>query len=382
VEFGLASADTGGVATRLGERCARRWLPGLLALGLAGALAPDSAANEIEEDKGTIEEAHEDAELARTIGERFDVGFYPSADFYPAMHFGEFDANAYQPGGRVKVTMPVAPTAALRLIVRGSALLTEFSDVSTNLFDPGGPKTSQDPFGNLYSTSFQLQGGWRTPWSGLFSEEERWTLAGEGFARSRWEEGSSFATGVDGGGALGVGYQVGEWLEVLLGGGIQSRHFHGGVGFYPLVEVTWAFAPGWELRQRGRGGEIQYDIDEDVSVFVTGQLQSRSYRLADRPGVGEGRMRDRSVPVGLGVRWDARPGLEFTLTAGAVVQRKLRVENEDGDHLGHVRAGPAPFVSFQIELRPDRLARGRGASDEAQGDLGGDSSSSLSSRSR
>ena len=378
------SADTKGVTTRLGDRSGRRLLSVLLGIGLAVSSAPGSSASqiELEEDQGTLEQAQEEAQEARALHEHFEVGLYPAAEFYPGMHFGEFDANAYQPGGRVKLTMPVAPTAALRLIVRGSALLYDFSDVSTNLFDPGGPTTSQDPFGDLYSTSLQLQGGWRMPWNGLLSDKERWTLIGEAFTRSRWEQGSSFAKGVDAGGAVGVGYQVGEWLEVLLGGGVHSDRFHGGIDFFPVVEINWGFAPGWELRQRGRGGELDYEISEDVTVFASGQLQSRSYELADRPGVGEGRLRDQSVPVGLGMRWDSRPGLEFTLTAGALLQHELAVENEDGDHLGHVRSGPSAFLSFQIELRPDRLARGRAVAEQAQGVPGVGSSSSFSSRSR
>ena len=381
------SADTGGVKTRLGDRTGRRWLPVLLGLGLVAALARGSAANQIEEEKGTLEQAQQEAREARDLGEHFEVGLYPSAEFYPGMHFGEFDANAYQPGGRLKVTMPVAPRAALRLIVRGSAMLTDFSDVSQNLFDPGGPKTSEDPYGDLYQSSVQLQGGWRSPWKGLFSDEETWTLVGEGFARARWEEGFSFIQAIDGGGALGVGYQVGDWLEILVGGGVESRSFRGGIGVYPVLEINWTFAPGWQLRQRGQGGEIQYDIDEDWSVFVTGGYHSRSYRLAERPGsfdgrpIGEGLLKDKWIPVGLGARWDASPGVELTLTAGALIQREIRVKSQGNQDLGHVRSGPSPFVTLQVELRPDRIGRGRIAADD-QGEPGAVGSSSSTSRSR
>jgi len=359
----------------------------LLGLGLAVTTAHVSRGGEVEEasqieERGTLGEAQEEAAEARELHERIEVGLYPSAEFYPAMDFGEFEANAYQPGGRLRVTMPVAPRAALRLVVRGSALLTDFSDVSQNLFDPGGPKTSEDPYGNLYQASVQLQGGWRSPWKGVFSDDETWTLVGEGFARSRWEEGFDFGKAIDGGGALGIGYQVGDWLEILAGAGVESRRFSGGIGVFPVVEINWDFAPGWQLRQRGRGGEIQYEIDEDTSVFVMGGLHSRSYRLAERPGgVGEGRLRDKYVPVGLGVRWDARPGVELTLTAGALIERKIRIENQSRQDLGHVRSGPSPFVSFQIELRPDRFGRGSSAA-ETHGETGAVSSSSSTSRSR
>jgi hypothetical protein len=372
------------MAASLEDRSGRQRFPTWLGLGfgLAAALCMPAPAAEIEDDKGTLEQAREEAQEARSLGDRFEVGVYPNAEFTPGMHFGEFDASGYQPGARVRVTMPVAPTAALRLIVKGSALLTDFSNVSQNLFDPGGPKTSEDPWGNLYTTSFQLQGGWRSPWKGLFSDRETWMLVGETLLRSRWEEGSSFGRGVDGGCALGVGYQLGDTLEVMIGAGIHSHRFSGAIEPYPVVEISWSFAPGWELRQRGRGGEIAYEIDEDVTVFVSGQYATRSYVLAERPGIGEGRLKDSSSPVALGVRWDVHPGVELTLSAGALVQHEIEVENGGQQSLGSVSSGPSPFLSFQVELRPDRIARGRATADGDQGAPGVGSLSSWTSRSR
>jgi hypothetical protein len=347
----------------------------LLALGLAGALAPRALAGELDERRGTLEQAQEDVERARTLGQLVQVRLYGSSEFVPRSDFDEFEADLYQPGGRVKLTVPVAEDAAVRIILRGAASLYDFRDVATDLF---GAPTTGDPFDDLYSSAFELQGAYRTPWRGLFSDEERWTLLGEGFARSRWEAGAGFASGLDGGGALGIGYQIGDRLEVIAGAGVRTRQLGGGVAVFPVFELAWAFAERWTLRTRGRGGQLEYEIRDGLSAFLTGRLESRSYRLASRgPGVGEGRLRDRMVPVGFGVRWDLSESLELTATGGAVVAHQLRAQDEERETLGRVRASPAPFFSIGLRVRPDRLPRVRRAAHSAQRDPGSGSSSAF-----
>ncbi len=331
---------------------ATRWplLP-LLAVGIGGAAVPAAANRQIDERAGTLEQIEEDVQRARSYGELVQVRLYGESDFVVSSDFGEFDATSYEPGGRLKVTLPVARNAAIRLVARGSALLTDFDDVSTNLF---GTQTSSDPFDDLYATSLQLQGGFRPGWSGLFSDEERWAFLADAFARARWESGASFTSSVTGGGALGVGYQIGDWLEVLVGGGASTRLLDNKIGFQPIFELDWRFADRWRVRTRGVGAQLEYDVEDGLTVFVSARRQSQSYLVDDRgPPVGEGRLRRRSLPVSLGVRWDMGDHAQVTLVAGAMLKQELRSQDEDREDVGHVRAGPAPFVGITFQLRPD-----------------------------
>jgi hypothetical protein len=353
----------------------------LLALGLAGGPAPAALANrQIDEPDATLEQAEQDAEAARSYGEHVEVRLRSGSEFVIGSDFGEFDATSSHPGGHVKLTLPVARNAALRLVARGSAVLTDFEDVSTNLF---GTPTLSDPFGDLYTTSFEMQGGLRPGWSGLFSEDERWTLVAETSARSRWEEGASFGASTSLGGALGVGYQIGDWLEVIAGAAVSTQVLGGGVSIHPIVELDWHFADRWRLRTRGRGGQLEVDLGEDWTAFVSGRLETRSYLTADRgPGQGEGRLRDRSVPVGLGLRWRMNEIVDLTLTGGALLRREMRAEDEDGRDLGHVRAGPTPYLGIALDLRPERRRRAAAAQRGEGAGAGGDSSSTSMSTSR
>jgi hypothetical protein len=363
------------MGTGRGRRLGRGLVRTLFALGLAGGPAPAALANrQIDEPEATLEQAERDAEAARSYGELVEVRLHGGSEFVIGSDFGEFDATSYHPGGRVKLTLPVAHDAALRLVARGSAVLTDFDDVSTNLF---GATTRSDPFGDLYATSFEVQGGLRPGWSGLFSEDERWTLVAELAARSRWEDGASFGASTSLGGALGVGYQIGDWLEVIAGAAVSTRVLGGGVSVHPIVELDWRFAERWRLRTRGRGGQLELDLGEDWTAFVSGRLERRSYLTADRPGQGEGRLRDRSVPVGLGLRWRASELVELTLTGGALLRREIRAEDEDGRDLGHVRAGPTPYLGIALDLRPERRRRAAAAQRE-EGAVDGSSSTSMS----
>ena len=333
-----------------------------LALGLAAAWAPAALANEAvvadpiqQEAEGPLEQVEEDAQLARSYGELVEVRLFTGSEFVIGSDFDEFKSTSYQPGGRVKLTLPVADNAALRVVARGSALLYDFDDVWSNLF--GGAPSNSDPFGTLYATSLQIQGGVRPDWTGLFSEEERWSFVGETAVRARWEEGARFTQALSVGGALGVGYQIGKWLQLIVGVGVTSR-LDGSPSVRPVFDLDWRFAERWRLRTRGRGAQIEYDLDDDLTLFANGQMESRSYLMEDRgAGIGEGRLRDSSVPVGLGVRWDVSPMLELSLTGGAVLRHELRTKDEDGDDLGHARSGPTPFLGVTLELQPERGRR-------------------------
>ena len=130
----------------------RQGLLAALSAAVAAGLAPPAAANrQIDERSGTLEQAEEDAQSARSYGELVQLRLYGGSDFAINSDFGEFRTTSYEPGGRVKVTLPVAQNAALRMVLRGSTLLSDFDDVSTNLF---GVPSSSDPYGNLYATSF------------------------------------------------------------------------------------------------------------------------------------------------------------------------------------------------------------------------------------
>lgn len=322
-----------------------------LLCGLVAPASPTSARddNEVEEGGG-LGRFEEDAQAAAASPELVQIRFRPYSEFIANSDFGEFESNTYTPGARLKVTTPVARRAAVRFLVNGNAALYDFSDVDTEL---GGVPTTSDPFGDLYATTFRLQGGYRLANPPvLFSEDERWSLLAEGFAKARWEEGADFGSGVNGGGAVAVGYQIADWLEVVGGFAVETKMLSNKIRIRPVGEFRWRIDEHWTLRSRGRGGIVEYAPNGRLTLFLEGGLRSTSYRLASRPGIGKGRLRDRRIPVLLGVRWKATRQLRVTLSAGSVIHHKLEIQDNERQKVGDVTAGPAPVFEIRFDLRP------------------------------
>jgi len=370
--------------------CARRrHLSGAirLAFALASAPTPPAFAQLVQEENvepgGTLEQLEAEVGRARSFGRLLQVQLRGTSDFIPGAHFGDFDADVSRPSGRAKLTLPITPDFAMRLIVRGQSTIFDFSGVDSDLF---GTPSQGRPFDDLNAGSLDLQWAWRTPWNGLFSEDERWSLVGEGSARAEWERGSSFGQALHGGGALGVGYQYSDRLELILGVGVGSRLAEGGIGVSPVYEIDWRIADRWRLNLRGLRGEIEYKLSERIAAFVGGRFEGRTYLLEDRgPGIGKGYLRHRFVPVGLGIRLDAEY-VKLSLMAGAVVYQQLEAEDEDQDELGKTTSRPAPFLEVSVTPRLGALlGRSRASAQQARAGAqrpGGDSSSTSISTSR
>ena len=334
-------------------RARRRHLLGAIRLALAFASAPACPAfaqlvqDETVESGGSLEQLESEVGRARTYGRLLQVQLRGTSDFMPESEFSGFNADIYRPSGRLKLTLPVTPDLAVRMVLRGQSTLFEFDSVNSDLF---GTPSQGRPFNDLNAGSLALQGAWRTPWSGLFSENERWSLVGEGAAQAEWERGSSFGQAVHGGGAFGVGYQFSDRLELILGVGVGSRLAESGINVSPVYEIDWRFADRWRLNLRGLRGEVEYQLAEGFALFVNGRLDGRTYLLENRgPGIGKGYLRHRFAPVGLGMRIDTR-FVKLSLTAGAVVYQQLQTEDEDREELGKTTSKPGPF--FEISITP------------------------------
>lgn len=288
----------------------------------------------LEEDVGISEHM----KLRMTFSDRF-VG---SADF------GTFEASSNQPEGRLRLEVPVARNAIVRLMATGRALLYDFDGTTTG-FGSGG-----DPFSGLYSAGLRLQAGYlfdegRT----LFRDDERWALVVQGGARTSWEGGSDVTDGLRGGGSIAAGYRIGDWLEIVAGVSLGSRLTRGGVGVSPLLEFDWRISKVWKLKSYGLGLQLERKLGERFTVFARARSEGSRYRLADRGGtVGKGSLRVRQVPAALGIDWRIARVAKLRLLAGAIAYHRLRLRDKDGHRIGHVTAnGPSPYVTLRFDIR-------------------------------
>jgi hypothetical protein len=316
------------------QRCSIAFL---LVLAAGAARAQETREHELpdlEDEVGILDHM----KLRLTLANRF-VG---SADF------GAFDASSNQPEGRLRLDVPVARNAIVRLMATGRALLYDF-DGPTAAFASG-----DDPFAGLYSVGLRLQAAYlfdERPT--LFHDDERWAVVVQGGALSRWEGGSDVADGLRGGGSIAAGYRIGEWLEIAAGVTLGSRLNRSGVGVSPLLEFDWRISDTWKLKSYGLGLQLERSLGERFTVFARARAEGSTFRLEDRGGtVGKGTLSVRQVPAALGIDWRIARFLKIRLLAGAIAYHRLRLRDEDRNRIGHVTAdGASPYVTLRIDLR-------------------------------
>jgi hypothetical protein len=265
--------------------------------------------------------------------------------------FGSFEARSYQPEGRLKLTVPVAKNAGLRLLGTGRVVIYDFDGASDLAGDDPG---SEKPFDSLNSWTLRLQGAYflDEDWT-LFSDKERWSILVDAFGKARWESGSDLSDALTWGGTLAVGYKLAERLEVAAGLSIRTKLMKDGIGVSPLIEVDWRINDDWRVRSYGVGLEIERRLTESFRLFARARLEGRSYRLEDRGGtIGKGKIQIRQLPAALGLRWNLARRFRLTVALGAVAYHRLRVKSEDDDTIGSETADPSPYVVVRFDLRP------------------------------
>jgi hypothetical protein len=324
----------------------RRALPWLLATGLLLIAVPHAVF-------GQETREHDFPDLDRDVGvlKQVKVRLKLANRFIGKADFGSFDVNSYQPEGRLKLTVPVAKNAGLRLLGTGRVILYDFDGVSDLAGE--GPD-GEEPFDSLNSWTLRLQGAYLLDEDAtLFSEEERWSVLVDAFGKARWEGGSDLSEGLTWGGTLGLGYRLAERLEVAAGISIGTKLLGSGIGVSPFVELDWRINDDWLLRSYGLGLQLERVLTERLRLFVRARLEGRSYRMDDRGGaIGKGKIQVRQLPTGLGLRWDLARRLRLTAALGAIAYHRLRVKNEDNDVVGSETADPSPYVMVRFDLRP------------------------------
>jgi hypothetical protein len=314
----------------------------VLIVGLQLAALPEFGLAENESEEAPHLQPLERLPELESQGVPLQVRVKSDTRFIVGSDFGSSDANLYWPRGDVQVGVPVSKRAAVRFRLSGGAALYDF-DGTSDLFGVGA--SSDDPFDDLYSGSFAVEGAFRI--------DETWALIAQGIGAVNWEDGATFDDSISGGGALAVGYRIGDRFDAIIGAGLKSRLDRSGPGVYPLVDLEWVITENWKLRVHGPGGALEYRFSDRFTLFLRGQLETRSYRLEERLGpASRGTVRDRQIPVGLGFRWAIHRSFRIGAAAGVMVEHELKVRDGNRDTIGSISSDPAPYFEVRIDLRP------------------------------
>jgi hypothetical protein len=324
----------------------------VLAAALQVAVAAPPASGQTDED--VVEETGDLASLQDMLltsrNLRRAVRFRMDSRFVPGQDFGASDTDIYAPRGRMRLTIPLSQTAVVRFNLSGGTTLYNWDD-SINLMGTG-PQSS--PFDELNHTVVGVQvakhfeNGWKP-----FDADASWSIFAQGNAAFAWEGGAEFDDSVRGSGAIAGGFHIPDVLDLVLGIGLSSRLDRSSPTLFPVISFKWYIDENWTLRSTGRGLSIERKFGENLVGFVRGRFESRTYRLDARAGpTNRGTLRDRQLPVGLGVRWRINRHFRLTAMAGVLAYHQLRTRNRNRDDIVKVTGDPAPYFQFRIDMRP------------------------------
>ena len=332
-----------------------------LALVLAFA-APSAAQQEADEsrapghvtgsgEEATILQAPALGELPITRALRIRVPTLISPD----APVGSGGVTLVRPELNIRGTLPVADRAVLRMTMR----LAEFNyNFHGDVWGPSSklPTVGIDPdvvIGDLdlHSAQIGLEGAYRlsrsTEW---FAKNEEWGLVSALYAGSRWED-DSFHSGLGAGGGFGIGYEIPDRFRIALGASIKTPLGHADFDVGPLVSLRWRPTKRFTLRSRELGAQAELVLTPVLEVFVAGFRSTDRFRLQDRAPLGDLSFRDRQVRVGAGFEWRLANYLRLLVEAGSIVDRRLRVHEEDLGEVLSRRGDPSGYVEATIELR-------------------------------
>lgn len=311
----------------------------------AALLAPAPAA------RAQVTREHELPELEREPGllDYTKVRITVANRFVGKADYGTFQGSSNQPEARLRVDVPVAKNAVVRLIGTGRAVLYDWKGTS-NL---PGALPDGDPFGDLFSWDARLQAAYLFDEDfHLFSEHERWAVVAEGGVKVSFEEDSHMWDGMRPRGGLALGFRWRDRFEAAVGLNVAKKLLDDGVAIGPLVEFDWDIDENWSIKSYGLGLQIDRKIGRRWLIYTRARLEGGSFRLADRGGsIGTGSVQMRQLPVGVGVRWKSG---WFTgrVSTGVMLLQRLKIKNGNGDSIGSETASPSPFVTVRIDLRP------------------------------
>ncbi len=251
------------------------------------------------------------------------------------------EVDSFELGFRASVAAPITDSLAVRLTGRMESTLHHFSG-DRDFLDTG--RTSGDPFDELLSNSFRLEG--------RYSLWEDWALVGGVSYRSSWERGSSYREGIKLDGFFGVAHIFRDTISIILAAQVGSG-LNGSNSWSPIIRIGWRITKNIEIETQELGLKLAVRVHPKVTLFLSGRRSSNSYKLEDRGGrVGKGKLRDRRIPILFGARWKITKRWRVRGSVGAIVDQKYVVRDHNGNLFDEEGStGPAFTGRLYLEYR-------------------------------
>jgi hypothetical protein len=346
------------------SREARRAAGLALALALAaapsaaqhGADTPSDAPSTSEDSTGSSDEGTflGEAPLAPLpITEAFRIRLQTFVA--PEAPLGSGDVTLVRPELNARATWPINDRVVLRMTMRLSESRYRFHGDAwgSAALLPGVGKDPDEAVGNLdlYAAQLGLEGAYGlsrdTNW---LAQHEEWAVIGALYGGSGWEDGA-FRSGLGARGVIGIGYEIPERLRLALGVSLRTPLDHAGVDVGPFLSLRWRPVDRFTLRTRELGLQAEFALTPVFEIYLAGFRATDRFALNNRSPLGDLTFRDRRVQVGAGFEYKLANWVRIALEGGSIVDRRIRVEDEDLGTLLSRRGDPSGYCEVRVELR-------------------------------
>ncbi len=291
--------------------------------------APPSAPPEPESGARTISEGQQ---FSFTLIGAGDLMFKTDLDDSPG------ELSVWRAGAGLEVGVPIGERARLAMLFFGERSWYDFSN-ATGLV-PG----TDDPLDETYRIvlrpllSYQI--------------DEQWGVFGAASLSWGAEDGAELGDAFTVAAFAGVRYAFSKDFSMSLGGGAATQ-LEDSTEFIPIIGVDWQINERTRLSTtgvEGLGARLTHGFADHWALVVQGSYESRQFRLADDNALSEGAMRDRRLPLGVGITWAPSKTVAVELMGGVVAWEQLRFDDSNGDDVSEVNADPSPFVRVMVRV--------------------------------
>jgi len=322
-----------------------RLLCWLFLIGI-GLISIQSANANVDDTLEQIEDAAE--EPLRT-----DKSYYADRKFPPLrltikeeIEWGEFkdtDVTNFRTTATGEIRFPITKNFFGAISTHAGITNTNFSG---DTFIESG-KSSGDPWNDLYEFSLRFRS--------QYVINDRWGLMLASWMVSRFEDGANFEDGVKGAGATAVTYNFGDKFSIAAGVAVSSKIVGNGVSVNPFGQFSWKIDERHTFSTSGLGLRLRSKWNQSITTHIYAKYKGRRWRLDDHNdglGVNRGSLRDRKVPIGVGLRWKFLKGWRLRGDLGLVVYRQLKTTDDDGDSFDTVTSNaPGVFGILLLQRR-------------------------------
>ncbi|WP_419661559.1 hypothetical protein Dvar_19940 [Desulfosarcina variabilis str. Montpellier] len=188
----------------------------------------------------------------------------------------------------------------------------------------------------------------------IYNTANRWRLMAIPSLEFAGASGAETSESLSYGTVLLAMHAFGPNLMMGLGGGVFDRLDEWEV--FPFLAIEWKLSDQLKLNNPFEAGpagpaglELVYTPTEHLEMGAGGAYRSYRFRLDDSSAVADGIGELETWVAFLRVGWRFGERYQLDLNGGALFDSKIKVDDQDGNHLGETDTDTAPFVGMTIK---------------------------------